>query len=80
MDREITIIRRQGSGELQMLVDGVEFSMAELLTLALQQEAGQNIPGGLPLTSQIESHRDGGPSHAHILGTLTQGTGNGGGR
>lgn len=61
---EIVVIRQHGSGELQIMVDGVEFDRAAFLTLALAGE----IPG-FTLTSAVEQHKNDGPSHAHIVAT-----------
>lgn len=67
---EVRVIQLPG-GQLQVFVDGdLDFADAERITRQLIDELGARIPGGVQLTSKVESHKAGNVRHAHVVGEV----------
>lgn len=70
MDRDIRVVHYEGTGELEIFVDGqrLPFAQAAAITRDFTQRVSAGIPGGLALRSAIESHKAGGIAHSHVVG------------
>ena len=73
MDREIRIVHRKGTGDLQIFVDGVSEEEAVAIDLVFKRCLEQGMGIALAAKSAVEFHRTGGMQHAHVVGDVKHG-------
>lgn len=71
--RDLKIIHYEGTGEIEIFVDGQAMPVAEAERITRDFQAGLSAGMGvaLALTSAIEQHRAGGVQHGHVIGHHT---------